>query len=223
MDDVEKDPITREQFVKVEKAFQVAEAARKQAVELQEKYRGEKIEIGKKLDAEKKKARSLQDENVKLTDEVARLSDEVTRLKVIEETARELSAQVESLPAQVAEAAKVAAERAVGDFRNSAEFAMLLKDQHRKSVADNVKLYRDRGWLNLEKFKADREADLAAARVGREEAAARADKETEQGAGNAQEEYEQAEGNREEQSGDDRDRNSTSVPRTPGMSGYENV
>lgn len=223
MDEVEKDPVSREQFVKVEKAFEVAEAARKQAVALQEKYRGEKVELGKKLDAEKKKARSLQDENVKLTDEVAHLADEVTRLKVVEETARELSAKVESLPTQVAEAAKVAAEQAVEDFKKSAEFAMLLKEQHRKSVADNVKLYRDRGWLNLEKFKADREADLAAARAEREEAAVRADKDATQEAGNAQEQYEVVPGNREEQSSDDRDRTSSSVPRTPGMSGSENV
>lgn len=221
VDDIEKDPVSREQLVKVEKAFEVAEAARKQAVTLQEKYRGERVELAKKFDAEKKKARSLQSENVKLADEVAQLKEEVTRLKVVEETVGELTEKVESLPIQVAEAVKAAAEQAVDDFKKSAEFAAVLRDQHRKSVAENVKLYRDRGWLNLEKFKADREADLVAARAEKEEAAARAEKEATEATVGAEEEREQTEGDQGEQSGDERDRTSTSVPKTPGVSGSE--
>lgn len=52
-------------------------------------------------------------------------------------------------------------ERAVEDFKGSAEIVQMLKDQHRKSVTENTNLYRTRGWLNVEKFRADRAAALA--------------------------------------------------------------
>ena len=126
------------------------------------------------------------------------------------------------MPSQIAEAAKVAAEQAVEDFKSSAEFASLLRDQHRKSVAENVKLYRDRGWLNLEKFKADREADMAAARAEKE-AAARAEREAAEATEAAAEEQEPVEGEQNGGSGDERDRHSTSVPKTPGVSGSDLV
>lgn len=78
---------------------------------------------------------------------------------------------VESLLAQVAEAAKNLAEQAFEDFKKLSEFARLLKQQHLKLVSENVKLYCGRGWLNVEKFQTDREADKAATRVSQEKQA----------------------------------------------------
>lgn len=155
----------------VEKAFEVVEVGLEKAVALQEKLRGEKVKVSRKLEAKKKKKQALQVENVKLTDEVARLTEEINRHKVVEKSVKELTEKVESLPVQVAEAIKVTPKHAVGDFKKSSEFVALLKYQHRMSVAENVKLYHDRGWLNTEKFRADREADRAAARAEKEEAA----------------------------------------------------
>ena len=57
VDEVKKDSVSREQLVKVEKAFEVAEAAKLKAIALQAKFRGQKLELAEKLDAEKKKAR----------------------------------------------------------------------------------------------------------------------------------------------------------------------
>ena len=81
-----------------------------------------------------------------------------------------------------------------------------------------MKLYRDRGWLNLKKFKVDREADMAAAWAEREEAAAQAEMEAAEATEGAREGHEQVEGEQGGESGDERDRHSTSVPRTPGVS-----
>lgn len=58
VNDVEMDPVSQEQFVNVENAFEVAKAKEK-AVALQEKYRGARVELTKKLEAEEEKAHSL--------------------------------------------------------------------------------------------------------------------------------------------------------------------
>jgi cell division protein FtsB len=216
VDAVEKDPVSREHLVKVEKAFEVAEAGRHRALVAQEKLREEKATLQGKLDAEKKKTQSLQAENIKLTDEAAQLAEEISRLKLVEESARELTEKVESIPSLVAEAAKSATEQAVEEFKKSAEFVNLLKQQHLKSVSENIKLYRDRGWLNIEKFRADREADKAAAKGAKEkevaaekprEAAEVAAEERGGGGTNSAEGAEGIQG-----------AGSTSVPRTPGAS-----
>lgn len=219
IDSVEKDPVSREQLVRTEKAFEVAESGRLSAVADLKKVRAEKAEVSKKLDLEKKARKTLQEENVKLTDEVADLSDELERLKLVEESVKELTAQVESLPSQVSQAAKDAAERAVEEFKKSPEFAALLRQQHLKSVSENVKLYRDRGWLNIEKFRADREAELAAARLAQEAKEAEASREGEEVP--ILEEGAQVEGGGG--STESRDRSSTSVPKTPGLSGPESL
>lgn len=140
-------------------------------------------------------------------------------MKLVEESVKELTARVESLPAQVSEAAKEAAERAVEDFKKSAEFAVLLKQQHVKSVSKNVKLYHDRGWLNVEKLRADREADLAAARLAQQAKEVEASREgDEEPVPEVVAQVEQGDGSTET-----RDRDSTSVPKTPGLSGPESV
>lgn len=151
------------------------------------------------------------------------LTEEVTQLKVDEKLVQELTEKVESLPTQVAEAAKVAAEQAMEDFKKSAEFASLLNDQHRNLVVENIKFYHDWGWLNLKKFKADREMNMADARAEKEEAIARAEREAMGVTEAVEEEHEQAEDDQREELGDEHDSTSTSVPKTPGVSGSENV
>ncbi|KAK9928075.1 hypothetical protein M0R45_025229 [Rubus argutus] len=219
VDDVKKEPITREQLVKVEKDFEVAEAGKQIAIAAQEKLRAESLLLHGKLDAEKKKTQSLQAETIKLSDEVAHLKEEVTRLKLAEDSVQILTDKVDAIPTLVVEAAQRSAEQAVEDFKKSPEFASLLKQQHLKSVRENVKLYRDRGWLNVEKFKADREADKAAARATEEEAAKMLETTRPEGGEKTAETPVSVE--REEGSEDDRDRSSSSVPETPG--GHEST
>lgn len=105
------------------------------------------------------------------------------------------------------------------DFKKSTEFAAFIKQQHLKSISENVKLYSDRGWLNIEKFRADREADLTAARLAKVEVvkAAKATRQREEEEEQADED--QVVHNQGEGSEDARDRCSTSVPKTPGISG----
>ena len=162
VDEVEKEPVSREQMLKVEKAFQVAESGRMAAVAGQTKLKEEKAALQTKLKEIEGKLVSVQDEN-------ARLCEEVGRLRLSEEECVQLKKKIEGFPDLLAEAARSAAERAVEEFKGSAEMAQLLRDQHRKSVTENTNLYRSRGWLNVEKFKADREADRAAAMAKRVE------------------------------------------------------
>lgn len=163
VDEVEKEPVSREQMLKVEKAFQVAEGGRMAAVAGQAKLKDEKAALQAKLKDAEGKLVSVQQEN-------ARLSEEVGRLRLDEEECVQLRKKIEGFPDLIAETARSSAERAVEDFKESAEMAQILKDQHRKSVTENTNLYRSRGWLNLEKFKADREADRAAVLAKRAEA-----------------------------------------------------
>lgn len=88
--------------MKAEKAFEVEEFGRAKAVAAQEKLRGERVELQKKFEAEKKKTQAFQAEN-------AKLSKPINRLKVVEESVKEMTGKVESLPTQFAEAAKTAA------------------------------------------------------------------------------------------------------------------
>lgn len=163
VDEVEKDPVSREQMLKMEKAFQVAESGRMAAVAAQAKLKEEKTALQAKLKEAEGKLVSARVENGKLC-------EEVDRLRLSEEEAVQLRKQIEGFPALIAESARSAGERAVEDFKESAEMAQLLKDQHRKSVTENTNLYRSRGWLNVDKFRADREADRAAVLAKRAEA-----------------------------------------------------
>jgi vacuolar-type H+-ATPase subunit I/STV1 len=152
VDEVEKDPITREQLVKVEKAFDKAEGERLKAVAALGKVREEKGVLQTKLKEGEARA-------VVLKEEIERLSSEVERLRLKEQRAEELQLKVDEIPGIIQEAAREAAERAVEEFKKSPEMAQLLREQHRKSVAENTSLYKTRGWLNVEKLLADRKAD----------------------------------------------------------------
>lgn len=70
VDVIEKDPVSREQLVKVERAFEIAEASKHRTLVAQEKLWGERDVLHGKLDAKKKKSQSLQAENVKLSNKV---------------------------------------------------------------------------------------------------------------------------------------------------------
>ena len=152
VDEVEKDPITREQLVKVEKAFDKAEGERLKAVAALGKAREEKGALQKKLMEGEARA-------VVLKEEIERLTSEVDRLRLKEQRADELERKIEEIPSLVQEAVKEAAERAVEEFKKSPEMAQMLREQHRRSVAENTSLYKTRGWLNVEKILADRKAD----------------------------------------------------------------
>ncbi|KAK9921994.1 hypothetical protein M0R45_030481 [Rubus argutus] len=133
VDEVEKDPITREQLVKVEKAFDKAE--------------------GERLKAEAALGKAREEKGVLQT-----------KLKEGEAWAVVLKEEIERLM-------RSPAERAVEEFKKSPEMAQLLREQHRKSVAENTSLYKTRGWLNVEKLLADRKADREK-KAGEEMAAA---------------------------------------------------
>jgi vacuolar-type H+-ATPase subunit I/STV1 len=152
VDEVEKDPITREQLVKVEKAFDKAEGERLKAVAALGKTREEKGVLQTKLKEGEARA-------IVLKEEIERLTSEVERLRLNEQRADELQLKIDEIPGLVQEAAREAAERAVEEFKKSPEMAQLLREQHRKSVAENTSLYKARGWLNVEKLLADRRAD----------------------------------------------------------------
>lgn len=207
----------RDQLVKVEKALEVVEAGRLDVVAAREK-----VELLKKLEAEKKKAKSAQEESLKLVDEVAHLTEEVTRLWVLEQNAKDLTEKVESFPIQITEATANSTRQAVDDFKKSIEFAGLLKEQEINSVSENVKFYRDREWLNIEKFRADCEDDMAAAKVAKELETTKVAEATWQREEETVDEGRAIDEQREG-SEDTRGGSSTSVPKTSGVSGSETI
>ena len=80
VDEVEKDPITREQLVKVEKAFDKAEGERLKAVAALGKAREEKGVLQTKLKEGEARAVVLKEEIERLTSEVERLRLKEQRL-----------------------------------------------------------------------------------------------------------------------------------------------
>lgn len=100
--------------------------------------------------------------------------------------------------------------------------ASLLREQHIKSVSGNVKLYRDQGWLNIEKFRADRKADMAAAKAAKELEETEVAEATRQREEEPVDEDRAVDEKREELEGT-RGGSSTSMPNTPGVSGFETV
>lgn len=121
VDEVEKDPITREQLVKVEKAFDKAEGERLKAVAALGKAREEKGVLQTKLKEGKARA-------IVLKEEIERLTSEVERLRLKEKRADELQLKIDEIPGLVQEAAREAAERAVEEFKKSPEMAQLLRE-----------------------------------------------------------------------------------------------